>query len=226
MRTTSHHRAGFIVTIIVVMCISLGSFAFKFYTLDEHSSKMEQIERTLQDLRAAMNVDSVRQYTIQKIMRIIEQYNREMPSNQKYEIANEIFQMTIKYPNLDVDLICATITHETAMTWRTDVVSDAGAMGLMQIMPATGAFLAGYEGITWTGPEQVLFNPIYNIRLGCRYLSALIDLYQLDGGLAAYNGGERRAAQWLASGRANGILYAETQGYIPAVLNLYEKFRN
>ncbi|MDZ7344543.1 MAG: transglycosylase SLT domain-containing protein, partial [candidate division KSB1 bacterium] len=86
--------------------------------------------------------------------------------------------------------------------------------------------LAAEENIPWTTPEEILYDPILNIRLGCRYLSNLIALYELDGGLAAYNGGEKRAAMWLASGRDDRILWAETRGYIPAVLKLYEQFQN
>ncbi|HDK35749.1 MAG TPA: lytic transglycosylase domain-containing protein, partial [Bacteroidetes bacterium] len=68
--------------------------------------------------------------------------------------------------------------------------------------------------------------PISNIRLGCRHLSALIQTYGVEGGIAAYNGGERKAAEWLASNKAKGILYKETENYVPAVLrynNLYQK---
>ncbi|GBE27589.1 soluble lytic murein transglycosylase precursor [bacterium BMS3Bbin03] len=106
------------------------------------------------------------------------------------------------------------------------MTSPVGAMGLMQIMPGTGMFLSEFEGIAWINAETVLFNPIYNIRLGTRYLSTLIDIYGLQGGLAAYNGGEKRAALWLAHNKANGILWPETQKYVPAVLNLYQQFQN
>lgn len=222
-------RQGKIILLATLICmigVSLASFAFRFYTLDQSSTRMLQLERTLSTVKAAMNVDSMRQYNIQKIMAIIERYNPSMSSGDKYDIATEIYHMSIKYPNLNVDLICATITHESALTWRPDVKSMAGAMGLMQIMPATGIFLSAYEGITWTTPEDILFNPIYNVRLGCRYLSTLIAMYDLEGGLAAYNGGERRAALWLASGRNDRILWEETRGYVPAVLKLYERFQN
>lgn len=215
-----------LVTLAVMACISMISFAFRFYTLDQSAMRMADLERTINTLKAAMSVDTIRQYQLQKIMAIIERYNPAMPSGKKYEIADEIYQMSIKYPNLSVDLICATITHESALTWRPDVRSQAGAMGLMQIMPATGVFLAADEGIPWTTPKDILYDPILNIRLGCRYLSALISLYQLDGGLAAYNGGEKRAAMWLASGKDNRVLWEETRGYIPAVLKLYEQFQD
>jgi len=215
-----------IVTLTVMACISMASFAFRFYTLDESSTRMEHLERSLHNLKAAMNVDSVRHYQIQKIMSIIEKYNPKMIAGMKYEVADEIYKMAVKYPNLDVDLICATITHESALTWRPDIRSQAGAMGLMQIMPATGIFLAADEGLIWTSPKEVLYDPILNIRLGCRYLSTLISLYDLEGGLAAYNGGEKRASMWLERGKDNRVLWEETRGYIPAVLKFYEEFRN
>ncbi|MFQ6003807.1 MAG: lytic transglycosylase domain-containing protein, partial [Candidatus Zixiibacteriota bacterium] len=153
-------------------------------------------------------------------------YNKELPSSKKYEIANEIYTMSLKYTNLDVDFLCATITEESGGTWDPKTISKTGAMGLMQIMPATGMFLAKYEDITWTSAEEILLDPIYNIRLGARYLSVLIDLYGVDGGLAAYNGGEKYAALWLVNNKAEGILHKETKDYIPAVLQLYEEYQN
>lgn len=219
-------RIMLLVTLIFMTIVSFASFAFRFYYLNESESKMAQLERSMSNIKAAMNIDAMRQYNIQKIMGIIDTYNPAMSSGEKYDIANEIYSMCVKYPNLNVDLVCATITHESALTWRPDIKSSAGAMGLMQVMPATGMFLSMYDGITWSSPEDVLYNPIYNIRLGCRYLSTLIATYELEGGLAAYNGGERRAALWLASGRNDRILWEETRGYVPAVLKLYEKFQN
>jgi len=177
-------------------------------------------------MRASIHVDSVRQYNIAKIISIIEQYNVVIPLHQKYEIAEEIYRMAQKYSNLNVDLLCATITHESGGTWDPNVVSPAGAMGLMQVMPTTGMFVAAYEDVVWTSPEEILFNPIYNIRIGSRYLSTLIELYDLDGGLAAYNGGEYRAALWLGKGKAYGILAPETQDYVPAIRKLYAEYQN
>lgn len=172
-----------------------------------------------------MSVDSVRQYNIQKILTIIDQYNPVLPSDMKYDIASELVDMSIKYPNLSIELLCAAISHESAGTWNPQIVSKAGAMGLMQIMPTTGMFIANYEDITWSSAEDILFNPIYNIRIGARYLSTLIDAYDVDGGLAAYNGGEKRAALWIKNGRENHLLNTETREYIPAVMKLYNEFQ-
>jgi soluble lytic murein transglycosylase len=221
-------RPAKIIKVVFVMVACLGAIGFSFRYLSVYNSqkdKIGQLERALQELRAAMNVDSVRQYSIQKVLAIITRFNPTMDSGTKYEIANTIYEMSVKYPNLDIDIICATITHESGRTWDPEVVSQAGAMGLMQVMPNTGMYVAQYEGITWKSPEDVLFNPIYNIRIGCRYLSSLVNDYELDGGLAAYNGGAKRASLWIKNDRAAGILWAETSNYVPSVMKLIGQYR-
>jgi soluble lytic murein transglycosylase len=141
------------------------------------------------------------------------------------KIANEIYQMSKRYSNLEIELICATITHETALTWDPDIVSPANAIGLMQIIPPTGRSLANKQGLEFDKIETTLFDPIINIQLGCRYLSKLIAAYNLDGGLAAYNGGMKRAESWVRNGRAKGILHEETDRYVPSILKIYEEFK-
>jgi soluble lytic murein transglycosylase len=212
--------------IFVAICLVATGVSMKYYTLSQlQNNKIGELERVLHELRGAMNVDTIRQYSIQKVIAIIDRFNPTMESSLKYEIANTIYEMSVKYRNLDIDLICATITHESGRTWNPEVMSHAGAMGLMQVMPMTGMYVASDEGLSWTTPEDVLYNPILNIRLGCRYLSSLITEYDLDGGLAAYNGGERRAAMWVKANHVDGILWDETQRYIPSVKKLYTEYR-
>ncbi len=217
-----------LIAIILVVFVTTVSFSYKYFTVEEAKIKINDIEKSVTDLRATMNLNSKRQYEIQRIIKIIDQYNTNMAADEKCKIATEIYKMSAKYTNLNVDLICATITHESALTWKNDVVSPVGAMGLMQIMPQTGEILAQEEGIIWTSAEEILFNPIINIRLGCRYLSNLIHQYEIDGGLAAYNGGEKRAALWIKNRNHKTdwtILWEETRSYVPAILKLYEKFQ-
>ncbi len=171
-------------------------------------------------------IDSSRHVGMTKITGIINRYNNEMPTDLRQQIAEEIYRMSQKYPNLNIDFILATITHESAKTWEPTVTSYVGAMGLMQIMPSTGAYLAVKEGVEWTSAEDILYDPILNIRLGCRYLHDLVQVYQHDGGLAAYNGGPKRAEMWIESNRNNNILFAETRDYVPAILKLYAEFQN
>jgi len=215
-----------LICIIIIAVFSTLNFSYKFSSNNGNDVRVNQIERKIFNLHETVKVDCIRQSKIQKIINIINQYNREMSYQEKISIAEQIYMMTVKFANLDIDLICATITHESALTWNPKVISQAGAMGLMQIMPTTGIFLCQYEGIKWTSAENILFDPLYNIRLGCRYLSSLIHAYEIDGGLAAYNGGEKRAALWIKNNRRDeSILWEETRGYIPAVLRLYKQFQ-
>ncbi len=211
------------VAFVVFGTIFVVGFSYNFRVSQERDTQLARLEAAFNSLRAAMNVDSVRQFHIQKIIAMIDRLNPNMEASLKYDIANEIYNMSQKYPNLDVDLIAATITQETGGTWDPTLISPSGAIGLMQIMPMTGMYVARYEGITWTDPETILSNPIYNIRIGCRYLSSLIERYGLEGGLAAYNGGERRAAAWLSEGKKAGLLPKETENYVPSVLKLYRQ---
>lgn len=211
----------------IVATIVLGTL----YVVFVHSNvvateKINNIETTLTAHNSLYAIHSERQSSIEKVTQIISRYNGDMSDSLKLAIANEIYLMTQKYPNLNVNFISATITHESAKTWDPKVTSYVGAMGLMQVMPQTGAFLAVEEGIEWTTAEDILYDPIINIRLGCRYLNELVGLYEKDGGLAAYNGGPKRAEMWIAGNRNNQILWEETRTYVPAVLELYHKFRS
>ncbi len=212
--------AGFVFLLILAACVFRMYFSYR-----DSVYQMNKLGDELVDLRSAMNIDSVRQYKLQKIMKIIAHHNPNLSSSKMYDIANEIYEMSVKYTNLDIDLLCALITHESAGTWNPEIVSKVGAMGLMQIMPVTGYFLTESEGIPWTTPEEVLFNPIYNIRAGSRFLSMLLLRYGLDGALAAYNAGEKHASIWIANGKDDQYLLSETREYIPAVCKLLEQYQ-
>jgi soluble lytic murein transglycosylase len=81
-------------------------------------------------------------------------------------------------------------------------VSPVGAMGLMQVMPSTGAELAARLGLHWVGP-QTLFDPTTNVRLGVAYLRELSDRYgSISTALAAYNWGPGRIDRRLRLGTA------------------------
>lgn len=223
---TGHHGAA-AKTVLIALAVPLlaGFYDWQLPRFAHPQRTTIAMQNDISSLQSAAKFDSVRQLGLRKTISIINRFNPNMAAQGKYGIANEIFQMSLKYPNLDTDLICATITHESGRSWNPRSVSPVGAMGLMQVMPSTGVALARQEGIEWKSAEEVLFDPAMNIRLGCRYLSALVETYSIDGGLAAYNGGEKRAERWLNSGRADGILHEETAFYVPAILKIYEQYR-
>jgi len=85
--------------------------------------------------------------------------------------------------------------------------SSVGALGLMQIMPATGEMLAREAGIPWTGPDM-LFEPTLNLRLGTRYLAHLHARYgNWTRALAAYNWGPGAIDRRLAEGEGLPVQY-------------------
>ncbi len=215
-------RAGLLLALGVMIA---GFYLHRQYVHRQQQKQILQLHGQLQHLKTIAQVDSARQQHIRRIAAIIDRFNRKMESKLKFRIAVEIYEMSLKYSRLDVELICATITHESGRTWNPEAISPAGALGLMQILPSTGIYLAKAEGLAWTSAESILFDPIYNLRLGCRYLDELVSTYGVEAGLAAYNGGDRQAKLWLQGGRAKQLLHAETAYYVPAVLRIYEEYR-
>ena len=110
-----------------------------------------------------------------------------------------------------------------------EIMSPAGACGLLQIMPATGKMLAEKESIPNFEPRQ-LFNAYMNIRLGIRYLVDLKAEYNDDYMyvLGNYNAGPKPTKRWQAAGegkswdiRAEDISYWETRDYVKRVMGNY-----
>jgi len=88
-------------------------------------------------------------------------------------------------------------------------VSPVGALGLMQILPSTGAPVARRLGIGWRGP-QTLFDPRANVRIGVAYLRELIDRYaNVRAALAAYNWGPGEIDARLRNGTVLPVTYVE-----------------
>jgi len=118
--------------------------------------------------------------------------------------------------NLDYELIKAVITAESG--FDAQAVSPKGAIGLMQVIPAT-AERFGVTGDARTPVNKKLADPRTNIRTGARYLRHLLNLFEgkLDLALAAYNAGE--GAVQRAGNRIPD--YRETQNYVKTVLQIY-----
>ncbi len=93
--------------------------------------------------------------------------------------------------------ILAVIDHESS--FKPQVVSSAGAVGLMQLMPATGRVVARDLGIPNAAIETLLRDPVANVTLGMHYLAQLQDDFRtLASTLAAYNLGPQRWLHYLA----------------------------
>jgi soluble lytic murein transglycosylase len=108
-----------------------------------------------------------------------------------------------------------------------DVRSSAGAIGLMQLMPATGRRVAKALRLRYTG-LATLTDPEKNIRLGTGYLGQMEERYGGNRVLAtaAYNAGPHRVDRWLPeSGSVDArvwienIPFNETRKYVKRVLS-------
>jgi len=107
-----------------------------------------------------------------------------------------------------------------------DVQSSAGAIGLMQLMPATGRLVAAQIQLPYDGRET-LVDPQSNIRLGTTYLGQMAQRYGGNRVLAtaAYNAGPQRVDRWLpllgkqdARIWIENIPFNETRNYVRRVL--------
>jgi hypothetical protein len=121
-----------------------------------------------------------------------------------------------KTQGIDYELLKALIATESG--FDASAVSPKGAVGLMQVMPAT-AERYGLTGDHKMPVEKKLADPGTNIRTGARYLRYLLDLFpgRLELALAAYNAGE--GAVQRAGNRVPN--YPETQNYVKTVMQLY-----
>lgn len=106
-----------------------------------------------------------------------------------------IIQRESRAHGLDPYFVAALIRQES--TFNRNAKSGAGAVGLMQVMPATGKALARKTNIGRVTPET-LTDPAINIKLGTMFLADQIRAYgnRRDAVLAAYNAGPTRAHRW------------------------------
>ncbi len=88
-------------------------------------------------------------------------------------------------------------------------VSHVGAMGLMQLLPATAEELADRLDLDWRGPDS-LFDPVLNVKLGTAYIRHLTDKYgDVTTALAAYNWGPGRIDKRIRKGSDLPSIYTE-----------------
>ncbi len=119
---------------------------------------------------------------------------------------------------------------ETESDFRAEAVSDAGACGLMQLMPETFAFLRD-ERLHEDLSDNAIFDPAINIRYGSYYLSYLYEQFEdWRTVLAAYNAGEGRVAEWLEdealspAGYLETIPFPETAAYVKRALAAFSDY--
>jgi soluble lytic murein transglycosylase-like protein len=168
-----------------------------------------------------VDAEGVRHYTDMpdnnRYRLLINPWRERTASGQRYDAAllarsalyDPIIEKAAAAAAVEPNLLRAVIVVESGFNSR--AVSKLGAVGLMQLMPAT----ARRFGVSDR------YDPTQNVRAGASYLKFLIDRFDHDLklALAAYNAGEEAVA------RSGGQIppFSETQAYVPRVLRIYQK---
>jgi|SRR5215207_1345681 len=144
---------------------------------------------------------------------------------------DDIIRQQASDKGLDASLIAGVIYTESRFR---DQTSNAGAKGLMQLMPRTADYIAQKSGGT-AFEQGDLATPQVNIAYGSWYLRYLLHKYAGREilALAAYNAGEGKVDEWVAGASARGerfrvaqhIPFPETRRYVQQVLDARIRYR-
>lgn len=145
--------------------------------------------------------------------------------------AHEVERAAKKY-GVDPNLLFAVMRVESV--YYREIVSFAGAVGLMQIMPHTGMRIARALGNTDFNPRELL-EPSTNIEFAAWYLASLISRFdgRIPLAVAAYNGGPHNVRLWMKAhpnempldAFLERIPFRETRRYVRRVLAHYSAYR-
>ncbi|OFI07236.1 soluble lytic murein transglycosylase precursor [Clostridium acetireducens DSM 10703] len=133
--------------------------------------------------------------------------------------------------NLDPYLVAAVIKTES--NFNLEAKSNKNAYGLMQITSDTGEWAAEKMGIK-DFHTNLLYDPQFNIRMGCWYLDNLRKEFNgnMDLVLAAYNGGRGNVQKWLNDSdhsldgqNLHNIPFKETEDYLKKVKLNYKIYK-
>ena len=137
-------------------------------------------------------------------------------ASQAYQAVHGSLSAASQAYGVDYHLIKAVVAAESA--FNSKALSPKGAVGLMQVMPAT-ARRYGVQADQGASVTAKLMDPDLNIQTGTRYLADLLRMFggQIELALAAYNAGEGAVAR--AGNRIPD--YKETQSYVQRVMSVY-----
>ena len=125
-----------------------------------------------------------------------------------------------KAENLNATMVASLIKTES--NFNKDAVSKKGAIGLMQILPATGKWICETY-FDFEFDESMLYEPETNIKIGTKYLSYLFTKFDDEVAvLACYNAGEGVVKNWIGENKMlkkTQIQFEETQKYVQKVQN-------
>lgn len=140
------------------------------------------------------------------ILRVVRQHRRSASDAWCARLADAVYEESLR-AEIDPLLVAAIVARESSFQSR--AVSQAGAVGLMQIRPFVAEDVAASHALDWSGVEM-LHDPAINVRLGISYYKQLLDRF--DGNeriaLTAYNVGPTRVSLAVRAGTFAANRYA------------------
>ncbi len=202
-------------SVSALACLALGLSSFT-QPVSEQFSRSDPTDphRATQEITAAVptrhscSADSRRAPDRDAVANAVAYFNAHRSHLTKTEIQHvaEVLVECAAHYAVDPELVIAVIHIESR--GNPFAVSPVGAMGLMQVMPATGEELAAELGVQWVG-SKLLFEPEINVRFGIAYLRQLRQRFgDWPTALAAYNWGPNSISQRLRAGVALPVLYS------------------
>ena len=132
-----------------------------------------------------------------QIAQVLSQYETGLKKDRLLRVPEKIVKESLKYGYDPLLLTALIITESSFYNWAR---SNQGALGLMQIRPATGKALAREISVKWKG-KPMLYDPEANIALGAYYLNKMILRFgDLGLALEAYNHGPSQLSRYLRKG--------------------------
>lgn len=150
--------------------------------------------------------DATHRQQRETILELVREHRRTTDDEWVRHLAETIFDESVD-AEVDPLLIAAIVAKESSFKSR--VVSRAGAVGLMQLRPFVAREVADQIEVEWSG-RQTLNSPALNVRLGIHYYKDLVDRFEgdEDKALTAYNYGPTRVRSQLRAGTYAGSRYA------------------
>jgi len=163
------------IQLIAIICL-IWLYYQQSVLISEQSKRIEELEGKLE------------------ILNIIENYQIGFTEDETHELASVIFEDCDRF-GIDPLLVLSMIITESS--FKRNQLSHKGAVGLMQIKPSIGRFVAAKWGIEWPDPKG-LRNPVFNVKVGIAFLFELIYKFrEIKKAVIAYNLGETVTREYV-----------------------------
>jgi soluble lytic murein transglycosylase len=183
--------------------------------LAERDAQVQRLKQKVAQLEEAEHLDEAERLGVLKAVA-----QSGLPERQQKRLAVAIVREA-KLNGVDPMLVVAIIRCESS--FNNYAVSNVGAMGLMQVMPDTGKWLAERGGWALGRPSN-LFDSELNVQLGTAYIAELIARFgSVEKALVAYNAGPALAKRILAKPDVKKRFLA---GYPKKVVGEFRKLKS